>query len=335
MLEPFSLEDEMGVNNPPLLDSLTVAPRPDCHGTPGSAHLVHFYETEASLVEAVGRFLDPALEANDSVVVIGTPAHRAQIEERSKTRGLDLATMGEQGRYLALDAGITLTEFTVNGWPDEKRFADVVGGVIARSGAGGHRVRAFGEMVGLLWADGKHEAAIRLEQLWESLVRTLPLILLCGYPMSCFRRAADIRRFHEICETHSYVIPADSYTALANAEERLRAISVLQQKAKALETEMKERQQAERSLHRHRKELADFVENAVEGLHQVGPDGRVLWANKALLDLLGYTREEYVGHHLSEFYVHPEVFDQFWQRLMGHETLYDYPADLRSKRRFD
>ena len=321
----------MSVRTKPLPDSLTLAPRANYDESAGSAHLVRFYENDASLVDAVARFVAVGLETNDAIVLIATEAHRAGIEEQCWDRGLDLATAHKQGRYLTLDANRTLKEFVVNGWPDEQGFAEVVGGVIARSATDGRRVRAFGEMVCLLWDIGNHEAALRLEQLWDRLVRTAPLKLLCAYPMSCFRRGADFGLFLEICEAHSHVVPAESYSALASPEERLRTITLLQQKANALETEITERQRAEKSLYRHKKELADFVENALEGLHQVGPDGRVLWANKALLDLLGYTMEEYVGHHLSEFHVDREVFDHFWQKLMRHETLYDYPAKLRSK----
>ncbi|MCU1276376.1 MAG: multi-sensor signal transduction histidine kinase, partial [Bryobacterales bacterium] len=50
-------------------------------------------------------------------------------------------------------------------------------------------------------------------------------------------------------------------------------------------------------------DLIDFVENASLALHWVGADGRILWANQAELDLLGYTREEYIGRHIAEFNV--------------------------------
>ncbi len=76
-------------------------------------------------------------------------------------------------------------------------------------------------------------------------------------------------------------------------------MSVLQHKATALEIEKAGRKQAEEALQLRQRELADFFENAVEGLHQVGPGAKILWANPAQLGLLGYTAEEYVGHRLS------------------------------------
>jgi PAS domain S-box-containing protein len=85
------------------------------------------------------------------------------------------------------------------------------------------------------------------------------------------------------------------------------------------------------ALTRRAEELTDFIENATIALHWVGPDGRILWANKAELDLLGYTREEYIGHHISEFHADGQVIDDILRRLVCHEELHAYEARLRAK----
>jgi len=79
------------------------------------------------------------------------------------------------------------------------------------------------------------------------------------------------------------------------------------------------------------KELSDFLETAVESLHRVGPKGTILWANKAELDLLGYTAEEYVGHHISEFHTDRVVIEDILGRLIRGESLRNYPAQVRCK----
>jgi PAS domain S-box-containing protein len=78
-------------------------------------------------------------------------------------------------------------------------------------------------------------------------------------------------------------------------------------------------------------DLIDFVENASLALHWVGPSGRILWANQAELDLLGYTREEYIGHHIGEFHVDARAIEDILQRLNSRETLREYEARLRRK----
>lgn len=84
---------------------------------------------------------------------------------------------------------------------------------------------------------GKNEAAIQLEQLWEEMIETRSLSLLCAYPMAYFNRDEHTEPFLKICESHSGVIPDESYTALNSEEERLRTITNLQQRAQRLENE--------------------------------------------------------------------------------------------------
>lgn len=92
-----------------------------------------------------------------------------------------------------------------------------------------------------------------------------------------------------------------------------------------------ERRQTEETLRRREIELADYIENATIGLHWVGGDGIIKWANKAELALLGYTREEYFGHHIEEFHADQEVIDNILQRLTGDEALHDYESRMRCK----
>jgi PAS domain S-box-containing protein len=92
-----------------------------------------------------------------------------------------------------------------------------------------------------------------------------------------------------------------------------------------------QRRQAERELRRSEQLLSDFFENAAVGLHWVGPDGIVLRVNQTELDLLGYTREEYVGRHIAEFHADEPVITDILQRLSCGECLYGYEARLRCK----
>ena len=92
-----------------------------------------------------------------------------------------------------------------------------------------------------------------------------------------------------------------------------------------------ERKQAEAALRVREQELADFFDNAALGLHWVGPDGIILRVNQAELDLLGYTRDEYVGHHIAEFHADQHVIEDILRRLHAGEELHDYEARLVCK----
>jgi PAS domain S-box-containing protein len=298
-------------------------------------HTVQFYSEDQSLINGLGRLIGMALGTGTSAIVIATKTHREALTLELQAHGLDTMTAAWQGRFILLDAAETLAKFTVDGWPDAALFTELIGGHVARAKAASHggnsRVVAFGEMVSLLWARGKPDAAIRLEQLWNDLGKTHDFSLRCAYPIGSFAREEDSEPFLKICAEHSGVIPGESYTELATEAERLRNVSHLQQKARALETVKAERSNIQQSLQLRESELADILENAVEGVQQVGPDQTILWTNKALLKLLGYTPQEYIGHPLGSFHVHQHVFEEFWAKLMRREDIYDYPTELRCK----
>jgi PAS domain S-box-containing protein len=319
----------------PVSDSTALAPTANWHDHEHRGHTVQFYTEDRTLIDGLSRLIGTVLGAGDSAIVIATSLHREALAQRLKARGLDVLAASRQGRYLQFDAAQTLSKFTVDGWPDAALFNKVIGPLLTQAKEASEgpdaRVVAFGEMVALLWSQGREEAAIRLEQLWNELAKMHTFSLHCAYPIGSFGREQDTEPFLKICAEHSGVIPSESYTDLINEQERLRNISHLQQRALALETEKAQHEEVQKSLQRRESELADILENAVEGVQQVGPDQRILWTNKALLNLLGYSVDEYVGHQLGEFHVHRAVFETFWAKLMRREEIYDYPAELRCK----
>jgi len=177
--------------------------------TPG-AHVVQFFPDDASLVDVLGHFVVTGLAAGDAVVAIATDRHLDACSRYARARGEDLARAAAEGRYVGLDAAAVLATFMAGGRPIATRFADSVGDVIARAGGVGARghVRAFGEMVALLWADGLRDGALRLEDLWNDLSLDLPFGLLCAYPDCVFDDADDASALLDICGRHSQAASA-------------------------------------------------------------------------------------------------------------------------------
>jgi PAS domain S-box-containing protein len=297
-----------------------------------AGHFVQFYEQDDFLQKSVGKFVSEAFQTGSAAVVIATGAHRNALENVLNEQGFDAAKLKTAGFYYSLDAAETLGEFMVGGHPDPFRFNQVVGSVIAKASREGTRVRAFGEMVALLWAQGNGAAALALEDLWNDLAKRHSFLLCCAYAIGEFGDAASTEAFTQICEKHSRVLPAESCSELAsNVDENLRSIAILQQKAAALEAEMARRKTIEEVLAREKRELSDFLENASEAIHKVGADGRIIWANAAELELLGYIPDEYIGHPISEFHADPEIIQDILERLARREKLHDYEARLKHK----
>lgn len=224
------------------------APRADWTEMSAAEHFVQFYETDAFLLDSVRDFIGAALRAGDAGIVVATPAHRAALEERWQRCGLDLTAARARGQYVSVDAAEALSRFMVDGMPEPGRFTEVIGGIIARAGAGRRHVRIFGEMVALLADEGNHTATVRLEELWNDLQKTHPFSLFCAYPMDRLGGERRAELLSHVCAEHARVIPAESYTALPTADDRLRAITALQQKASWLEAEIANRQRAEEQL---------------------------------------------------------------------------------------
>jgi len=262
----------MSTANTPSPEAVSPAPLAHWVDHRQSAHIVQFYGDDGFLLDELSRFIGTALGAGDAAVVIATKEHRDGLTRRLQMWGLDPTWAVAQGRYVAMDAAETLSKIMLDGWPDAACFAEVVGTLIAgvaTAGGESRRVAAFGEMVALLWVEGKPEAAIRLEQLWNDLARTHSFSLRCAYPMSSFYREEHGDLLLKICAEHSDVIPGESYTSLANQDARLRTITHLQQKAQALETEIAERRRVEEKLRRSQVELESLVEQRTVALRQL------------------------------------------------------------------
>jgi signal transduction histidine kinase len=213
-------------------------------------HRVQFYESDAYLAMAVADFLAPGISDGHPLVVIATEPHRRIVTSELKNKGLDVDRASELGHLTLLDARQTLDAFMVGSSPDPVRFKTVLGAVLQaahdRSDPGAV-LRVYGEMVDLLWRDGNTEGALQVEEMWNELTHTYEFSLLCAYAMDGSCRSADAEVFQQICRQHARVTPTERYAAI-DSDARLVEISILEQRARALEAEVEHRKELERRL---------------------------------------------------------------------------------------
>jgi len=172
---------------------------------PPCTHCLQLYDSDAALLDALEGFIATGIRQGDAIVVIATPSHRTELDRRLAYAGFDPAAAAERGQYLPLDAAELLAQFTDDGVPDEARFRRVIGDLLVRARRHYPSVRAFGEMVGLLWADGHYASTARLEEMWSRVCHDNDLALFCAYPKAGFDAAPAFAA--QIEAAHSQACP--------------------------------------------------------------------------------------------------------------------------------
>ena len=254
-----------------------------------ASHSVQFYESDEYLHDLVANFVAEGLQSGEPAVIIATEAHRNGFASHLRMMGID----PDHTRITMLDARATLEQFMDGDTPNADRFRTVIGGVLEENGGETNtRIRAYGEMVDLLWRDGNPRAAVQLEELWNGLAGLYTFTLLCAYPMSNFTSEADSAMFERICSTHNLVMPSEAFRPI-DKDAHPREIALLQQRAGALEAEIEHRKQLEEALreslemHRANEERLAAIAQENERLYLLAAD-----ANRAKDEFLATLSHE-------------------------------------------
>ncbi len=304
---------------------------------------MQFYEDDEVLATAVAKFVADGLSAAEFVTIIATREHATAIDRQLRLAAVDLQAVRASSRLLTLDAHETLALFMRDGEPDPRLFESVIGAFMANraAAANGSGVRAYGEMVDVLWKRGDKSAALHLEELWNGLQARQPFTLLCAYGMGKFYK--EPATIHSVCATHTQIVGLHTHgeepetpgraadTAPDHAQVLAREILHREEVELALRESLRQLRSREDQLRQSEEQLRDFFEHGTVALHRVGGDGRVLWANRAELDLLGYTAEEYIGRPIADFHVDQALIGDILDRLVRGEALHDVEARLRAK----
>ena len=344
-----------------LCASMHVDVTDDSPSVPGSAsgaagvdHQLQFFETDSSLYPALDQFFNAGQRAGEPLIAYVTQSHRQGFKRHLRSNGHDVEALCRTGQLAFFDVAEAVTRFMVRDGPDADLFRSHIGSAIdvLRLGSRNGRVRAYSEMLDLLWKQGNQHATVALETLWNDLSATSSFSLLCCCFLNAYRRSdllpqdlapEDYRRLRGL---HSHTMGSsidlqDTNSAHENADEmvllrhRTAALDNEVEHGKQLEAALRqalaERARAEKAMRQSQQELADFIENAADGFHWVAADGVILAANRAELELLGYSRDEYVGHNIAEFHLDPEAAIDILARLKRNETIRAYEMRLRAK----
>jgi hypothetical protein len=174
-------------------------------------HVVQIYENDDVFLNTLESFVSNGITAHDCVILIATPVHLDLLSERLKRKGFDIPALVDDQQLILLDAQDTLSMFMVNNWPDEKLFKQAITSILKMAHARNRKVRAFGEMVALLWASGLNGATVQLENLWHKLCHSEDFSLFCAYPKVGFTQNIQAS-INKICNSHNKVVSGEHFS---------------------------------------------------------------------------------------------------------------------------
>jgi hypothetical protein len=168
-------------------------------------HVLQIYEDDKSFLDLLESYIVGGLKADECVILIATRQHLNAINDRVKNKGFNLSALTLNECYVPLVAEEMLSKFMINNWPDEDLFTHELKQLISKPIQRNQKIRAFGEMVSILWSQGQGSATIHLEHLWNRFCSEHSLTLFCAYPKSGFTNSTT-ESLNRICGAHARII---------------------------------------------------------------------------------------------------------------------------------
>ena len=303
---------------PPIAEARAVEP-----------HLVQFYETDTFLAGAVADFLLEGALKGEPMLLVVTPEHRQPFVDRLAAASVDAGAAMASGQLTVLDAAETLRTFMGEDGPDALRFERNVGERIAELAARhpGKRLRVFGEMVDLLWREGKEAAAVQLEELWNVLQQRHAFSLFCAYVIGNFLKAGDQHRVEHV---HSHVLHAE--VAGPGLAQRLDAEIVQRRQIEwALRDALNKQQTAEATARLSERRLKDITDAVPVLVSYIDRDHCYRFVNRKYGEWFGVEPDALVGRHAREVLgddmyavVAPKLDEALAGKTVSYQTLAKY-----------
>lgn len=172
---------------------------------PKGEHIVQFYLYDDVLLRSLHEYVYEGLKGGDICIVVATRSHLEKLDRQLAISGVNTELAYRSCQYVPLSAVDTLGSLMAAGRPDRQLFFDKVGVEVRRAAESGRPIRAFGEMVGLLWKQNNQAGVIQLEELWNELAERYTFSLYCAYPEIQFDREIHQGMINKITNCHALV----------------------------------------------------------------------------------------------------------------------------------
>ncbi|HEY4114649.1 MAG TPA: MEDS domain-containing protein [Rhizomicrobium sp.] len=185
-------------------------------------HIVQLYQDPNFYGEAISHFAAEGLVRGESIILVATHPNWLNISQHLQSKGFDIPELFDRGQLTLLDAEETLPKFMNAGMPDGKIFKPLARDTIRRARQDGRypAVRWWGEMVNVLYVDGKPQASNRLEEFFDEVAHEETIAIFCSFLMDKYDPAIYDEAFGNVCRTHSHLIPTRDYASHREAINR-------------------------------------------------------------------------------------------------------------------
>ena len=285
-------------------------------------HPCLIYESPDEQADAFVPYLYAGLLNRELCVYVVDDTHPEFVLAAFRTRHIDVAPYVAKGAFRIINKH---DAYLTEGYFDTDKMVRFWETTVADALANGFTaVRAAAEMTWALGSEPGVDQLVRYESSLNEVFPRLKVSALCQY----HRRRFPARIIKEMIHVHPLVVTRNE--VLKNPgfmphEEYINSREDMEVDVMLDALKMVSYAEGVKA------ELEEFVNNATEGLHWVGPDGVIQWANRAELDMLGYTEEEYIGRNIKEIHADEGTINDIFERLQRRETLRNYPARLRAK----
>ena len=179
-------------------------------------HIVQVCQDAASQAEILTQYVKEGLANGEGVVIIARPALRKAVISKMDALGLDVHAFKSQGQIKFFDAEFLLSGFLIDGVLDEQAFQQFVASPVLAMQLKFGKVRAFGEMVDVLWKNDQQDLAIELEGWWDELCNKHELMLLCTYLLDSLDPNNYDNSLERICKCHTHSLPINSFNPVVD-----------------------------------------------------------------------------------------------------------------------
>jgi hypothetical protein len=203
-------------------------------------HVVQLYQDQEFLNRAVCRYARAGLANEEGVLLFSTLTHWNAFRPRLEAEGVDVHAAQERGQLTVFDADELLSRFMRGAMPDPPKFNVVLGDIIGQARATGsnQKVRAWGEMVNVLWERGNVAGSMNLEDLFDQLNKIVDAVLFCSFLMDNFNGDVHEAMLPRLGTNHSHLIPVEDYARLERAVGDALRETVGPDEARVLESQL-------------------------------------------------------------------------------------------------